>query len=261
MNRGRRMNLREVVALVTGGASGLGEATVLALAGAGAKVMIVDADAAGGERVAAQNTDSIMFAKADVADENDIAAAIKKTVDAFGKVNAVVNCAGVADAGKIKSKRGPLSLESFNKVIRVNLVGTLNVIRLAVGQISGNEPDDDGEKGVIINTASIAAFDGQIGQAAYCASKGGIVAMTLPVARECADYGIRVVTIAPGLFETPLMSGMPPEVKQVMAGNVPFPRRLGKPEEFARMAMHIMENRMLNGCCIRLDGALRMPPK
>jgi len=167
----------------------------------------------------------------------------------------------VADAGKIKSRKGPLSLESFNKVIRVNLVGTLNVIRLAVQQMSDNVADSDGQRGVIINTASIAAFEGQIGQAAYSASKGGIVGMTLPIARECADYGIRVVTIAPGLFDTPLMSGMPPEVKEVMAGNVPFPRRLGKPEEFARMAMHIMENPMLNGSCIRLDGALRMPPK
>jgi NAD(P)-dependent dehydrogenase (short-subunit alcohol dehydrogenase family) len=255
------MNHREVVALVTGGASGLGEATVLELARAGAKVVIADIDAAKGESVAAQNPGSILFARADVASEEDIAAAIKKTVDAFGKINAAVNCAGVADAGKIKSRKGPLSLGSFNKVIRVNLVGTLNVIRLAVQQMSENEPDGEGERGVIINTASIAAFDGQIGQAAYCASKGGIVAMTLPIARECADYGIRIATIAPGLFDTPLMAGMPPEVKQVMADNVPFPRRLGKPVEFARMAMHVMENPMLNGCCIRLDGALRMPPK
>ena len=202
-----------------------------------------------------------MFAGADVASEEDIIAAIKKTIEAFGKLNVVDNCAGVADAGKIKSRKGPLSLELFNKVIRVNLVGTLNVIRLAVQQMSDNVADSDGQRGVIINTASIAAFEGQIGQAAYSASKGGIVGMTLPIARECADYGIRVVTIAPGLFDTPLMSGMPPEVKEVMAGNVPFPRRLGKPEEFARMAMHIMENPMLNGSCIRLDGALRMPPK
>ena len=255
------MNHREVVALVTGGASGLGEATVLELARAGAKVVIADIDAAKGESVAAQNPGSILFARADVASEEDIAAAIKKTVDAFGKINAAVNCAGVADAGKIKGRKGPLPLGSFNKVIRVNLVGTLNVIRLAVQQMSENEPDGEGERGVIINTASIAAFDGQIGQAAYCASKGGIVAMTLPIARECADYGIRVATIAPGLFDTPLMAGMPPEVKQVMADNVPFPRRLGRPVEFARMAMHVIENPMLNGCCIRLDGALRMPPK
>jgi NAD(P)-dependent dehydrogenase (short-subunit alcohol dehydrogenase family) len=255
------MDHREVVALVTGGASGLGEATVLELARAGAKIVIADIDEAKGESVAAQNPGSILFAQADVASEEDIAAALKKTVDAFGKINVAVNCAGVADAGKIKSRRGPLPLESFNKVIRVNLVGALNVIRLAVQQMSENEPDGEGERGVIINTASIAAFDGQIGQAAYCASKGGIVAMTLPIARECAEYGIRVATIAPGLFDTPLMADMPPEVKQVMAGNVPFPRRLGRPVEFARMAMHIMENPMLNGCCIRLDGALRMPPK
>lgn len=255
------MDHREVVALVTGGASGLGEATVLALARAGAMVTLVDIDTAGGEKVSAQNPANILFAGADVASEEDIIVAIKKTIETFGKLNVVVNCAGVADAGKIKSRKGPLSLESFNKVIRVNLVGTLNVIRLAVQQMSDNVADSDGQRGVIINTASIAAFEGQIGQAAYSASKGGIVGMTLPIARECADYGIRVVTIAPGLFDTPLMSGMPPEVKEVMAGNVPFPRRLGKPEEFARMAMHIMENPMLNGSCIRLDGALRMPPK
>jgi NAD(P)-dependent dehydrogenase (short-subunit alcohol dehydrogenase family) len=255
------MNNRDVVALVTGGASGLGEATVLELANAGAKVAIVDMDAAKGERLALADPDSVIFIHADITNEGDIQRAIQQTVDRFGKLNVAVNCAGVADAGKIKGKKGPMPLASFNKVIQINLVGTLNVIRLAVLQMVQNTPNEEGEKGVIINTASIAAFDGQIGQAAYCASKGGIVAMTLPIARECADYGIRVATIAPGLFDTPLMAGMPPEVKEEMAKGVPFPKRLGKPVEFARMALHIIENPMLNGCCIRLDGALRMPPR
>lgn len=255
------MNNMEVVALVTGGASGLGEATVLELAGKGAKVIAIDMDAAKGEKMADGAGDSVIFAHADVTSEEDIRRAIKKAVDRFGKINVAVNCAGVPDAGKILGRKGPLSLASFNKVIQINLVGTLNVIRLAVEHMVNNVPNDEGERGVIVNTASIAAFDGQIGQAAYAASKGGIVGMTLPIARECADYGIRVATIAPGLFETPLMVGLPPAVKEGMAQGVPFPRRLGKPVEFARMVLHVIENTMLNGCCIRLDGALRMPPK
>ena len=255
------MNTTEVVALVTGGASGLGEATVLELAGKGAKVVVIDMDAAKGKQLADSAGDSVIFAHADVVSEESIREAIKKAVDQFGKINVAVNCAGVPDAGKVMGKKGPLPLSLFNKVIQVNLVGTMNVIRLAVEQMVNNTPNADGEKGVIVNTSSIAAFDGQIGQAAYAASKGGIVGMTLPIARECADYGIRVATIAPGLFETPLMAGLPPAVKEDMAKGVPFPRRLGKPEEFARMVLHIIENPMLNGCCIRLDGALRMPPK
>ncbi len=255
------MNKTEVVALVTGGASGLGEATALELAGSGAKVAIVDIDAVKGEKLAQTHADRVIFIRGDVTNEDDMIRAIRQTMESFGSINVSVNCAGVADAGKIKSKKGPLPLASFNKVLQVNLVGTLNVIRLSVNQMANNTPNSEGERGVIVNTASIAAFDGQIGQAAYCASKGGIVGMTLPIARECAEYGIRVATIAPGLFDTPLMAGMPPEVKEGMANGVPFPRRLGKPVEFARMALHIIENPMLNGCCIRLDGALRMPPK
>ena len=255
------MDLRDVVALVTGGASGLGEATAQQLVAAGAKVVIADLDAVSGDKMAQAHPGRLIFVQADVASEQDIVRAIKKAVDAFGKINVAVNCAGVADAGKIKGKKGPLPLASFTKVLQINLVGTLNVIRLAVDQMTNNTPNSDGEKGVIVNTASIAAFDGQIGQAAYCASKGGIVSMTLPIARECAEYGIRVATIAPGLFDTPLMAGMPPDVKEGMARGVPFPKRLGKPSEFGRMALHIIENPMLNGCCIRLDGALRMPPK
>jgi 3-hydroxyacyl-CoA dehydrogenase/3-hydroxy-2-methylbutyryl-CoA dehydrogenase len=255
------MNKTEVVALVTGGASGLGEATVLELANNGAKVVIVDMEAAKGEKLAVAVGGNVIFAYGDVTSEESIRQAIKKAVDQFGGINVAVNCAGVPDAGKVMGKKGPLPLSLFNKVIQINLVGTMNVIRLAVEQMVNNTPNHEDEKGVIVNTASIAAFDGQIGQAAYSASKGGIVGMTLPIARECADYGIRVATIAPGLFETPLMAGLPLAVKEGMAQGVPFPRRLGKPVEFARMVLHIIENPMLNGCCIRLDGALRMPPK
>jgi 3-hydroxyacyl-CoA dehydrogenase / 3-hydroxy-2-methylbutyryl-CoA dehydrogenase len=255
------MNNTEVVALVTGGASGLGGATVLELAKQGAKVVIVDMDAVKGEKLASEAGGNVVFFQSDVTSEESIRETIKKAVDQFGKINVAVNCAGVPDAAKVLGKKGPLPLALFNKVIQINLVGTMNVIRLAVEQMVNNTPNSEGEKGVIVNTASIAAFDGQIGQAAYCASKGGIVGMTLPIARECADYGIRVATIAPGLFETPLMANMPPAVKESMAQGVPFPKRLGRPVEFARMVIHVIENTMLNGCCIRLDGALRMPPK
>ena len=255
------MNNKDVVALVTGGASGLGEATVIELTKKGAKVAIVDTDSGKGEKLAAALGADAIYVKADVTSEADIRQALSKSIDTFGKINVAVNCAGISNVGKIMGKKGPLSLDIFNKVLQVNLVGTLNVIRLAVEQMINNEPNADGEKGVIVNTASIAAFDGQIGQAAYCASKGGIVGMTLPIARECADYGIRVTTIAPGLFETPLMAGLPQPVIQEMIKTIPFPKRLGIPVEFARLVIHIIENTMFNGCCIRLDGALRMPPK
>jgi NAD(P)-dependent dehydrogenase (short-subunit alcohol dehydrogenase family) len=255
------MENTDVVALVTGGASGLGEATVIELVKKGAKVAIVDIDSAKGEKLAGTVGADAIFVNADVTSEADIRQALRKIIDIFGKINVAVNCAGITNPGKIMSKKGPLPLDSFNKVLQLNLVGTLNVIRLAVEQMINNTSNVEGEKGVIVNTASIAAFDGQIGQAAYGASKGGIVGMTLPIARECADYGIRVVTIAPGLFETPLMAGLPPAVKEEMVKTIPFPRRLGKPTEFASLVIHIIENTMFNGCCIRLDGALRMPPK
>jgi 3-hydroxyacyl-CoA dehydrogenase/3-hydroxy-2-methylbutyryl-CoA dehydrogenase len=255
------MENTDVVALVTGGASGLGEATVIELVKKGAKVAIVDIDSAKGEKLAGTVGADAIFVNADVTSEADIRQALRKIIDIFGKINVAVNCAGITNPGKIMSKKGPLPLDSFNKVLQLNLVGTLNVIRLAVEQMINNTSNVEGEKGVIVNTASIAAFDGQIGQAAYGASKGGIVGMTLPIARECADYGIRVATIAPGLFETPLMAGLPPAVKEEMVKTIPFPRRLGKPAEFARLVIHIIENAMLNGCCIRLDAALRMPPK
>lgn len=255
------MNNSEVVALVTGGASGLGEATVRELVNKGAKAVIIDMDSAKGEKLASEAGDKVIFVQSDVTSEESIRQAIRKAVEQFGKINVAVNCAGVPDAGKVMGKKGPLPLALFNKVLQINLVGTMNVIRLAVEQMVNNTPNLEGERGVIVNTSSIAAFDGQIGQAAYAASKAGIVGMTLPIARECANYGIRVVTIAPGLFETPLMAGLPPAVKEGMAQGVPFPRRLGRPVEFARMALHVIENPMLNGCCIRLDGALRMPPQ
>ena len=255
------MNRSDVIAFVTGGASGLGAAIATELIAAGAKVVIADIDTAKGEKLASTCPDRLVFVPADVRSEEDVMLAIKKAVNTFGKINVAINCAGVADAGKIKGKKGPLPLKSFQKVLEINLVGTLNVIRLAVDQMVVNEPNEEGERGVIVNTASIAACDGQVGQAAYSASKGGIISMTLPIARECAEYGIRVATIAPGIFDTPLMAGMPAEVKEGMAKGVPFPSRLGRPVEYARLAIHVIENTMLNGCCIRLDGALRMPPK
>ena len=255
------MDNKEVVALVTGGASGLGEATVREMVKKGAKVAIVDMDSAKGEKLAGSIGANAIFVNTDITSEADVRQALKTIIDTFGKISVAVNCAGIANPGKVMSKKGPLPLDSFNRVLQVNLVGTLNVIRLAVEQMINNTPNGEGEKGVIVNTASIAAFDGQIGQAAYSASKGGIVAMTLPIARECADYGIRVATIAPGLFETPLMAGLPPAVKEEMVKTIPFPRRLGKPAEFASLVIHIIENTMFNGCCIRLDAALRMPPK
>ena len=255
------MNSKDVVALVTGGASGLGEASITELVKKGARVIIVDIDSDKGEKLAANIGAGAIFVKTDVTSEADVRQAIQKAVDAFGKINVVINCAGIVNPGKLIGRKGPLPLESFNKVMQLNLVGTLNVIRLAVEQMMNNAPDEEGERGVIINCASIAAFEGQIGQAAYSASKAGIVGMTLPIAREVADYGIRVIAIAPGIFETPMMAGLPPAVKEDMAKTVPFPRRLGKPIEFAKLALHIIDNIMLNGCCIRLDGALRMPPK
>jgi 3-hydroxyacyl-CoA dehydrogenase / 3-hydroxy-2-methylbutyryl-CoA dehydrogenase len=255
------MNHKDVVALVTGGASGLGEACILDLVKNGAKVVIIDVDTDKGEKLAMNIGANAIFIKADITSEADVRQAIQKTVTVFGKINVVINCAGVVNPGKLIGRKGPLPLESFNKVLQINLVGTLNVIRLAVEQMMNNTPGEESEKGVIINSASIAAFEGQVGQVAYSASKAGIVGMTLPIAREISDYGIRIVTIAPGIFDTPMMADLPPAVKEDMAKTVPFPRRLGKPSEFAKMALHIIENIMLNGCCIRLDGALRMSPR
>jgi NAD(P)-dependent dehydrogenase (short-subunit alcohol dehydrogenase family) len=252
------MQIQDVIAVVTGGASGLGEACVRSLAAMGAKAAIFDVAAERGEALAAELGPNVIFASADVTSDESGRAAFEKAVAAFGTVNVAINCAGVADPGKVLSKKGPMSLAFFNRVIQINLVGTLNIIRLAVEQMAKNEPNGEGEKGVIINTASVAAFDGQIGQAAYSASKAGVAGMTLPIARECADYGIRVVTIAPGLFDTPMMAGLPESVRVMLAQTVPFPKRLGRPAEYALLARQIIENPMLNGECIRLDGSLRM---
>lgn len=252
------MNINNSVAIVTGGASGLGEACVRSLLSAGAKIAILDFADERGEKLAAELGGNVIFARTDVTDEAGVQGAINKAIETFGAINIAVNCAGGGVPMKVLSKKGPMPLAAFNRTIQVNLVGTFNVIRLAVEQMVKNQSDSDGEKGVIINTSSAAAFDGQIGQADYSASKGGIVSMTLPIARECAEYGIRVMTIAPGLFDTPLLHGLPEAAREALGKMAPFPRRLGHPEEFASLVRHIIENKMLNGEVIRLDGAIRM---
>ncbi len=255
------MNLKNAVALISGGGSGLGEATVREFVGAGAKVTVLDLPSSPGARVAEALGDNCLFAAADVSSAEAVADAIEKTVARFGTVHVAVSCAGIGRAQRTVTKEGPHSLGLFNKVIQVNLVGTFNVVRLAAAQMSKNEPNADGERGVIVNTASIAAFEGQIGQAAYSASKGGVVAMTLTIARDLASLGIRVCTIAPGTFDTPMLAGLPEPARQALGAGIPFPRRLGRPPEYAALARHIVENAMLNGETIRLDGALRMPPR
>jgi NAD(P)-dependent dehydrogenase (short-subunit alcohol dehydrogenase family) len=252
------MEIKNVIAVVTGGASGLGEATVRMLAAGGAKVAILDVVAPKGEKLASELGANVIFVHTDVTSDESGRAAIAKAAEAFGTINVAINCAGIGDPGKIISKKGVVSLDFFNRVIQINLVGTFNITRLAVEQMVKNVPNGEGEKGIIVNTASVAAFEGQIGQAAYSSSKAGIVGMTLPIARECADYGIRVMAIAPGLFDTPLMAGLPEGVRLELAQTVPFPRRLGRPVEYAALIRHIIENPMLNGECIRLDGAIRM---
>ncbi len=245
--------------LVSGGASGLGGATSRLLAEQGAKVVIADLNREKGQALASEL--GSRFVETNVADEESVKNAVATAVAEFGSLQGAINCAGIGVAEKTVGKDGPHSLASFKRVIDVNLIGTFNVIRLAAAQMAGQEPNASGERGVIVNTASIAAFDGQIGQAAYSASKGGIVGMTLPIARDLARTGIRVVTIAPGLFDTPLLAGLPEDVKKVLGAQVPFPSRLGQPAEYAALVRHIIENEMLNGEVIRLDGALRMPPK
>ena len=253
------MRIAGCSALVTGGGSGLGQATAEALAKAGCTVAVLDRHQESAERVAAAIGG--VACVCDVADASGAAAAIAKARAAHGPARIIVNCAGIGTPGRVVGREGPLPMEAFERVVRVNLFGTFNIIRLAAGDLQGMEPQEDGERGVIINTASVAAFDGQIGQAAYAASKGAIVAMTLPIARELARSGIRVVTIAPGLFQTPLMETLPAETQQSLAAAIPFPQRLGKPSEFAAMVLSIAANSFLNGETIRLDGALRMAPK
>jgi len=255
------MQIKDNVAIVTGGASGLGKATVELLKKQGAKVTILDVVEEAGEKFASELGDGAMFVKTDVTDENSVQNAVDKTISAFGAIHFVINCAGIGTAAKLISKKGPMPLDLFNKTIQVNLVGTFNVTRLAAQKMVENTPNEDGERGVIINTASVAAFEGQIGQVAYSASKGGIVGMNLPLARELAPYGIRVLTIAPGIFETPMLASLPEKVREALGKMVPFPQRLGRPAEFAALTQHIIENAMLNGEVIRLDGAIRMQPK
>ena len=255
------MDLKDKSALVTGGASGLGAACVRLFLEAGARVTIVDLNAELGEALAQELGSQAQFVKANIVEEAQIQAAVQAAVTQFGGLNVLVNCAGIGPAEKVLGREGPASLANFSKVIQVNLIGTFNVTRLAAAAITQSEPGESGERGVIINTASVAAFDGQIGQAAYSASKGGIVSMTLPIARELARSGIRVVTIAPGIFETPLLANLSEAARQSLGQQVPFPARLGQPEEFAALAKHIVENQMLNGEVIRLDGAIRMAPR
>jgi 3-hydroxyacyl-CoA dehydrogenase / 3-hydroxy-2-methylbutyryl-CoA dehydrogenase len=255
------MKIKNRVALVTGGASGLGEATVRRLVAEGGKAAIVDLAEEKGAKLVAELGDHAGFFTADVTDEAAVQQVVNRIEEQFGKLDIVVNCAGIGMAEKVLSRKGPHALSSFTKTIQVNLIGTFNVIRLAAEKMSANLPNEEGERGVIVNTASVAAFDGQIGQAAYSASKGGIVGMTLPIARELARYGIRVMTIAPGLFDTPLFASLPQEARETLGKMVPFPPRLGQPDEYARLVQSIVENPMLNGETIRLDGAIRMQPK
>lgn len=247
--------------LVTGGASGLGRAAADAILGAGGRVVILDVNADAGRAAAEALGEHARFAQADVASEEQVASALDLAVTTFGGVHGVVNAAGIGPAAKVLGRSGPHPLDLFEKTIRVNLVGTFNVIRLAAARMATNTPDAGGERGVVVNTASIAAFDGQIGQPAYAASKGGIVALTLPVAREFASIGIRVVTIAPGIFDTPLLAALPEAARVSLGQQVPFPSRLGRPAEYASLVQHVIENEMLNGEVIRLDGALRMAPR
>jgi NAD(P)-dependent dehydrogenase (short-subunit alcohol dehydrogenase family) len=244
--------------IVTGAGSGLGRATAVELAGAGARVLCLDVDVAGGEGTAGAIGGNADFVRADVTSESEVAAAVEQGGKALA---GAVNCAGIGIAERTVGRNGPHALDSFARVIQINLVGTFNVIRLVAAALAKRAPGADGERGVIVNTASIAAFDGQVGQAAYSASKGGVAALTLPIARDLARHGIRCMTIAPGLFDTPMLAGLPEPAREALAADVPFPARLGNPAEYASLVRTIIENRMLNGEVIRLDGALRMRPK
>lgn len=255
------MQIKDHVFLVTGAASGLGAAVARLVASEGGQVLLADVNRDAGEAIAKELGQAAQFAFADVTSEADGKAAAALALSAFGHLHGLVNCAGIAPSERILGRESPHRLENFARAVNINLVGTFNMIRLAAEAIAREDPGDDGERGVIVNTASIAAFDGQIGQAAHAASKGGVVAMTLPIARELARAGIRVVTIAPGVFETPMVAGFPEDVQNALGKSVPFLSRLGRPSEFAALVKHICENTMLNGEVIRLDGALRMAPR
>ena len=255
------MELQQSVFLVTGAASGLGAASARQLIAAGSKVVLADMNQEAGAALAAELGANAVFVATDVTDEASAQAAVNTAVSQFGALHGLVNCAGIAPGEKVLGKEGPHRLASFSKCIQVNLIGSFNMLRLAAEAMAKNEPNAQGERGLIINTASVAAFEGQLGQAAYSASKGGIVAMTLPVARELARHGIRVMVIAPGIMETPMLLGMAQEVQDALGKMVPFPSRLGKPAEYAKLVQHIAENSYLNGEGIRLDGAIRLAAK
>jgi NAD(P)-dependent dehydrogenase (short-subunit alcohol dehydrogenase family) len=255
------MDLKTSTFIVTGGASGLGEGTIRTLHAGGANVVIADLQADRGESLAKELGPKACFVKCDVTSEADGKSAVELAVKTFGGLQGLVNCAGIAIGEKTIGKEGPHALATFAKVVTVNLIGTFNMIRLAAHAMAKGSPNAGGERGVIVNTASVAAFDGQIGQAGYSASKGGVVGMTLPIARDLARSGIRVCTIAPGIFLTPMLHSLPKEVQDSLGAQVPFPSRLGQPSEYAALAKHIVENEMLNGEVIRLDGAIRMAPK
>ena len=255
------MKLDGIGALVTGGASGLGAATAAALAGRAARVAIVDLDGDKASALAEELGEGCFAHQADVTAEPELERAVAAAVEELGELRLAVSCAGIGWAERVVGKEGPAQLQPFETVVRVNLIGTFNVLRFTAAAMAGNEPDQGGERGAVVMTASIAAYDGQIGQTAYAASKGGVVSLTLPAARDLARAGIRVCTIAPGTFDTPLLAALPEEAREALAAQIPHPSRLGAPEEFAELACHIAENPMLNGETIRLDGALRMPPR
>lgn len=252
------MKIQNRTFIVTGGVSGLGFATAKMIIENGGNAVILDINEEAGKSI---ESDKILFVKTDVSNEEQVQNAIDLAIKTFGDLHGVCNCAGVGPAQRVVGKNGIHSLDFFSKVISINLIGTFNVIRLVTNVMQNNEPNEDDERGIIINTASVAAFDGQIGQSAYAASKGGIVAMTLPIARELARMGIRVMTIAPGIFETPLLAILPQDAQDSLGKQVPFPSRLGRPSEYANLVKHIIENQMLNGEVIRLDGAIRMNSK
>ena len=255
------MQIQNHVVLVTGGGSGLGAATATMLAANGGKVVIADLNEPAGKDIAGFLGGAVRFVKADVTDEASTRAAVDLCVSAFGAIHGLVNCAGVAPGERVVGRNGPHALASFERAVKINLIGTFNAIRLAAAKMSVQPPEASGERGVIVNTSSVASMDGQIGQAAYAASKAGVNGMTLPIARELAKFGIRVMTIAPGIFDTPMLQGMSEEIRASLGAQIPFPSRLGKPEEYAALVRHIIENEVLNGEVIRLDGAIRMTAK
>ncbi len=255
------MQIKDKVFIVTGGGSGLGAATARRIVAAGGKAVLVDINEEAGAAMAAELGDGSRFVRADVTNEEEVKTAVSTAVSEFGSLHGAINCAGIAIAAKVLGRKGIHSLEAFNKVIQINLIGSFNVIRLTAAVVAENEPNENGERGVFISTASVAGYDGQVGQTAYAASKGGIIAMTLPLAREFARSGMRVMTIAPGIMDTPMLAGLPEKARISLGQQVPFPSRLGNPDEYAMLAEQIIENPLLNGEVIRLDGAIRMAPR